>query len=247
MKRKIPAVLLSMVLTIAVLAGCANNKAIDERPSDTPSLSDLYNQITEGAHSSIFIKNNTDGTDDGFKKLIQMMKNEDVDFYNLIDREDVVLIKINCQWDERGGTNTDLLKSIIKAIIEHPDGFIGEIIVADNGQAQYGSLRTGGSMSWKNNNAQDTSQSTQRVVDEFAENYKVSAYLWDTITTKQVEEYIGGDYEDGFILLIPENKKYEPIHHFYVFVTLSYIIELKLGEFLPEHKGQVELYLSDIR
>ena len=41
----------------------------------------------------------------------------------LIAKDDVVIIKVNSQWDERGGTNTDLVKALIQAIVDHPDGF----------------------------------------------------------------------------------------------------------------------------
>ncbi|MGQ9782127.1 MAG: hypothetical protein ACUVQ8_07790 [Nitrososphaeria archaeon] len=43
----------------------------------------------------------------------------------LIARDDVLIIKVNSQWNERGGTNTDLLRKIIGAIIVHPNGFTG--------------------------------------------------------------------------------------------------------------------------
>ena len=85
----------------------------------------------------------------------------------------MVLIKVNSQWDERGGTNTDLVKSIINAITKHPDGWKGEIIVADNGQAQFGGAGRGGSLDWGKNNAEDQTQSVQDVVYMFAVNYKV--------------------------------------------------------------------------
>ena len=52
----------------------------------------------------------------------------------LIGSDDVLLIKNNCQWKERGGTNTDLVRELIHTITQHPDGFNGEIIVVDNGQ-----------------------------------------------------------------------------------------------------------------
>jgi hypothetical protein len=54
----------------------------------------------------------------------------------LIAADDLVLIKVNCQWGERGGTNTDLVRGLVRKIIEHPDGFRGEIVVVDNGQGR---------------------------------------------------------------------------------------------------------------
>ena len=77
-----------------------------------------------------------------------------------IARDDIVLLKINSQWSDRGGTNTDLLQDLIQTIIDHPDGFSGEIVIADNGQGY-------GSMDHRENNAENQSQSTQDVVDMF--------------------------------------------------------------------------------
>ncbi|MEK7755873.1 MAG: hypothetical protein AAB385_01525, partial [Planctomycetota bacterium] len=77
----------------------------------------------------------------------------------LIDPDDVVLIKINAQWPERGGTNTDVLRGLIRVVVDHPDGFIGEVIVADNGQ-NYGNLNRA------QNNAEDTGQSVLDVVND---------------------------------------------------------------------------------
>jgi hypothetical protein len=145
----------------------------------------------------------------GITRLIDLMGSQGYPFYQsaakspvssqngLIGPEDTVIIKVNSQWAERGGTNTDLLKSIIKAITSHPAGFRGEIIIADNGQAQYGSARTGGSLEWEMNNAEDRTQSVQKVADSFSQ-FRVSAYLWDKLTTVRVQEYSEGDTRDGY-------------------------------------------------
>ena len=111
-----------------------------------------------------------------------------------------MIIKVNSQWDERGGTNTDLVKSLIQEIVDHPDGFTGEIIIADNGQAQNGATGTGGNLNFTKNNAEDKSQSMSRVVESFSGTYHVSTYLWDTITTTRVHEYAEGDMNDGYIV-----------------------------------------------
>lgn len=162
--------------------------------------------------SDIFVVNGTTGYDGGFNVLISLMGEHGLLFYKsntsglnqgpegLITRDDVILIKVNSQWNARGGTNTDLLKTIIEAIINHPDGFVGEIIVADNGQDQYGSLNSGGSLDWSYSNAEDHSQSVQKVVDMFADSHKVSTYLWDEIAQNGVDEYSEGDMEDGYVV-----------------------------------------------
>jgi len=100
---------------------------------------------------------------------------------------------VNSQWPERGGTNTDLVKSIIIQICDHPLGFEGEIIIADNGQGR-------GSLSREKSNAKDISQSMEKVAEYFQADYQVSTFLWDEITGKEVEEYEKGDMEDGYIV-----------------------------------------------
>jgi len=162
--------------------------------------------------SDIFVVEGTSGNDGGIAELMNLMREHGLLFYEspvagwnkgpagLIAKDDVVIVKANSQWDERGGTNTDLLKALIQALVDHPDGFIGEVIVADNGQAQYGSAGDGGSLAWSRNNAEDTSQSVHRVVDSFAGSHRVSAYLWDRITAKRVNEYSEGDVEDGYVV-----------------------------------------------
>ncbi len=155
--------------------------------------------------SKIFVVNGTTGGDEGVVKLIGLMGEQGLFFYRsnvngstygltgLISNNSVVIIKINSQWDQRGGTNTDLLRTLIQAILDHPDGFAGEIIVADNGQGR-------GSMDWSQNNAEDHSQSAQKVVDLFSSTSKVSAFLWDTIRQNSVNEYSSGDMNSGYVV-----------------------------------------------
>ncbi len=159
------------------------------------------------ARSKIFIHTDTDGTDDGIEKLISLMNNNDEPFYmtnnqnGMIGVDDVVIIKTNSQWDQRGGTNVDLVESVINAILSHPDGFSGEIVIADNGQDQYGSDGNGGSMNWDKPNSADRSKTILDLVAAYADNsVKISAYLWDDITTNKVDEFSEGDMEAGFIL-----------------------------------------------
>lgn len=56
----------------------------------------------------------------------------------IIDANDVVLIKVNCQWKCRGTTNTDVLRGLIYRILQHPDGFKGEVVIFENGQGRGG-------------------------------------------------------------------------------------------------------------
>jgi len=52
----------------------------------------------------------------------------------LIAADDVVILKVNAQWKCRGGTNTDMLRGLIQRILQHPDGFKGEVVIFENGQ-----------------------------------------------------------------------------------------------------------------
>lgn len=159
--------------------------------------------------SDLFIVQNASGsegsTDTAFSTLLQLMENHSLSFYKtsnhpkgLIARDDVVLIKVNSQWPQRGGTNTDLLKSIIMAIVNHPEGFVGEIVVADNGQGS-------GSLDRTESNAFNHSQSMKKVVDMFPSN-NVSTWLWDNIRTVSVGEYSQGDFTDGYVVNSTENS-----------------------------------------
>jgi len=200
--------------------------------------------------SDIFVIVGTNGYDGGFRKLIELMSTYGIRFYRsdtvgelkgpdgLIARDDVVIVKVNSQWDERGGTNTDLLKAVIEAIVGHPDGFIGEIVVADNGQAQYGPYGFGGSLNWDRNNAEDRAQSVQKVVDLFSNRYRVSTYLWDSITLRRVKEYIEGDMEDGYVVYDNPDPKTGIIVSYPKFKTkFGTYISFKYGLWDPESKS----------
>lgn len=165
--------------------------------------------------SDIFVVEGTTGADNGFDRLISLLEEHGDGFYKtsaesktgsldggsgVIGSDDVVIIKVNSQWNQRGGTNTDLTASIIRAVIDHPNGFSGEVIIADNGQAQYGSAGRGGSLDWGRNNSIDYGRSMQDVANEFAAEYRVSTYLWDAITRNKVAEFSEGDIEDGYIV-----------------------------------------------
>jgi hypothetical protein len=163
-------------------------------------------RATKSPSSEIYVVEDTMGNDDGFKSMIGLMEEKGRSFYKkkgsprgIVASNSVVIVKVNSQWDERGGTNTDLVKSIIEEIVSHPDGFKGEVVIADNGQAQYGSTRHGGSLDYEVNNAVDPAQSNKKVAESFKE-HKVSTYLWDDITTNRIREYSEGDTEDGYII-----------------------------------------------
>jgi hypothetical protein len=161
--------------------------------------------------TNIFVVSEASRQDAGIKRLIRGMAEHFCYFYQtsqkgsgchplgLIAKDDTLIIKVNCQWDQRGGPNTDLLKAFIQAVAAHPDGFCGEIVIADNGQGQYGSNGRGGSLDWLLSNARDHAQSVQKVVNSFNE-FKISTYLWDNITEILVNEYDEQDLNDGYIV-----------------------------------------------
>ena len=88
----------------------------------------------------------------GIDGLLNLMGNNGLKFYRspdesnesgplgMIASNDVVLIKVNAQWKYRGCTNSDLIRGLIQRILDHPDGFTGEIVVFENGQGR-GSLQ----------------------------------------------------------------------------------------------------------
>jgi hypothetical protein len=167
------------------------------------SLEILPRDSESDSTSDIFVVNGPDVAH--VTDLINLMGSQNLSFYQsitlginqgpdgLISATDVVLLKTNCQWSQRGGTNTDFLTELIQAIIDHPDGFDGEIVVADNGQGR-------GSMDYDKTNSEDKQLSAQEVVDGFSSDHEVSAFLWDTIRGNEVQEYSLGDMDDGYIV-----------------------------------------------
>ncbi len=189
---------------MAISLAQSSPSSVNEAPLD---LSIAPRESRKTPSSEIFVVTGTTGADSGFESLVALMEKHNTPFYatqdnpdGTIAKDDVVIIKINCQWDQRGGTNVDLVASIIRAIVSHPDGFTGEIVVADNGQAQFGSAGSGGSMSWTLNNAIDTTMSMSAMAESFSGDYRVSTFLWDRITLNRVSEYSEGDMSDGFIV-----------------------------------------------
>ena len=130
--------------------------------------------------------------------LIELMETQELYFFKnashtsgLIGSNDVVILKVNGQWPYNGGTNTDLVKSVIKAILSHPDGFTGELVITDNGQGQ-------GSMNYAQTNSYYRDQSNLEVAGMFS-SYSVSAFLWDTLRSRTVDEFNDGDFRNGYV------------------------------------------------
>jgi hypothetical protein len=144
----------------------------------------------------------------GLDRLITGMGHQGLKFYRspnasveagpngIIAVDDVVVIKINYQWPERGGTNTDVLRGLIRRIVDHPETFTGEVIVCEN--AQFNSVED---FDRALNNAEDHGLSPHDVVVAFQDlGYNVSHYDWTSIRFTEVAEYNEGDTTSGYIL-----------------------------------------------
>jgi len=133
----------------------------------------------------------------GIEKLLPLMGNHGLKFYRsstetilsgplgLIAPDDVVLIKVNAQWKYRGCTNSDLIRGLIQRILDHPDGFTGEVVIFENGQGR-GSLNCDNTGSGYPDggvhaNANNENHSFLYLVNSVFKNPRVSDYLLDPI------------------------------------------------------------------
>jgi uncharacterized protein (DUF362 family) len=141
----------------------------------------------------------------GVDALLQLMGRSGLKFHRsaaiaetsgpngLIAAADVVLLKVNAQWKYRGCTNSDVVRGLIQRILEHPDGFTGEVVIVENGQGR-GSLRCDTSSSYGGDtsvhaNANDESHSFVYLVEQVFRDPRVSAVLLDPIRSR----FIGTD------------------------------------------------------
>jgi hypothetical protein len=144
----------------------------------------------------------------GLDELLTIMGAQGTKFYRspttsltagpdgIVAADDTVVIKINYQWPERGGTNTDVLRGLIRRILDHPDTFTGEVVVAEN--SQFNSID---GFDRAANNAQDHQQSPHDVVVHFqALGHRVSHFGWTGVRTTQVSEFSAGDRRDGYVV-----------------------------------------------
>ena len=127
-------------------------------------------------------------------KLLRTRKETDIGNEDgLIDKSDIVLIKVNAQWKYRGCTNSDVVKGLIQRILEHPDGFDGEIVLFENGQGR-GSLHCGTTMGGQypnaevHANAEEESHSFSYLVDKVFADTRVSMFLLDPIRNKFISK-----------------------------------------------------------
>lgn len=137
--------------------------------------------------------------DPAIDTLLMMMQSKDIYFYKtvshpsgIVGSDNIVVIKGNFQWTSRNTTSTDRIKGVIWKILQHPDGFTGEIIICDNTQNY--------AIDQEDNNSEDTEQSIVDVVNTFSsKGYPVSLRDWSNVYNIVVEEYSTGDYNEGFV------------------------------------------------
>jgi uncharacterized protein (DUF362 family) len=136
----------------------------------------------------------------GVENLLHWMGRSGLKFYRssqetilsgpsgLIEADDVVLIKVNAQWKYRGCTNSDLVRGLIQRVLDHPEGFRGEVILLENGQGR-GSLNCDEQASIYGDdggihaNANDEIHTFLYLVNQVFRNPRVSSYLLDPIRT----------------------------------------------------------------
>jgi len=133
----------------------------------------------------------------GLDSLLHLMADNGLMFYRssgghplagptgLIAPSDVVVLKVNAQWKYRGCTNSDLIRGLIQRILDHPDGFNGEVVIVENGQGR-GNLSCATTAAYGGDrsvhaNANDESHHFLYLVDKVFSDRRVSATLLDPI------------------------------------------------------------------
>ena len=135
----------------------------------------------------------------GIESLLDLMGRNGLKFYRspfqgirngplgLIAPTDIVLLKVNAQWKYRGATNSDVVRGLIQRILDHPNGFRGEIVIIENGQGR-GSLACDTSSSYSDAkvhaNAVDESHSFLYLVDSVFKDIRVSTFLLDPVRSR---------------------------------------------------------------
>lgn len=111
--------------------------------------------------------------------------------FGIVGSDDIVILKGSFQWDFRNTTSTDRIKGLIWQILQHPDGFTGEILVGDNTQWA--------PIDQDDNNSEDPDQCILDVINTFhSKGYPVYLFKWSDIKYNVVTEYSDSDYTDGY-------------------------------------------------
>ena len=136
--------------------------------------------------------------DPAIDTLVLLMETQDIYLYKtaaqpsgIVGSDDIVIIKGSFQWDFRNTTSTDRIKGLIWQILQHPNGFTGEILVGDN--TQWAAIGE------DDNNSEDPNQSIIDVIRTFhSKGYPVYVFRWADIMFDVVTEFSEGDYNDGY-------------------------------------------------
>ncbi len=139
-------------------------------------------------------------SDPAMDSLFMIMDSKNLNLYKttstpdgLVSSDETVIIKGNFQWKRTLSTNTDRIKGLIWRILQHPDGFTGEILVCENHQ------NSGDADLTLCNNSEDLNQTILDVINTFkAKGYPVDIVLWSDFTEVVVNEYSSGDFTDGY-------------------------------------------------
>jgi uncharacterized protein (DUF362 family) len=208
--------------------GCENTTPPEPPPVEQGNSLFRVNQIPADAFTS---GNHHVGVD----TLLKLMGQKGLKFYRttvsgtengtngLIDPDDVVLIKVNAQWKYRGCTNSDLVRGLVQRVLEHPQGFNGEVVIVENGQGR-GSLACDTSSLYGNSevhaNAQDESHSFLWLVNSLFHDSRVSSFLLDPVRSS----FIGADdhQANGY-------RKYENVSYPCFTTAGGHRIELREG------------------
>ncbi|MBD3286985.1 DUF362 domain-containing protein, partial [candidate division WOR-3 bacterium] len=178
-------------------------------------------------------------SDPAMDTLLAIMEAKDVFLHKtaghsegIVGSEDVVIIKGNFQWTSRNTTSTDRIKGLIWQILNHPDGFSGEIIICDNTQ------EIGTGIGENDNNSEDKAQSIPDVVDVFhAKGYPVYYRSWADMWNIVVDEYSEGNNSNGYTYDYETKVSYPKFRS----PSGDYYISLRYGLWDPES----EIYEAD--
>jgi hypothetical protein len=186
----------------------------------------------------------------GLDSLLYLMADKGLKFYRsagghpfggssgLIAAGDIVLIKVNAQWKYRGCTNSDVIRGLIQRILDHPDGFTGEVVIIENGQTR-GSLNCDSSPAYYGGdrgvhaNANNESHSFLYLINEVFNDPRVSGYLLDPIR----RNFIGDNdhTKDGY-------RKFENVSYPCFTTAGGSRVELKEGVWRAgAHHGNLKL------
>ena len=159
----------------------------------------------------------------GVDALLTVMGKEGSKFYKspqetatsgpggIIDRDDLVVIKVNGQWKHRGMTNIDVIRGLIQSILDHPDDFTGEVVIFENGQGR-GSIDCDMCDAWYTTgesaaNAENPSHTWRWLMENvYNMDDRVSMILFDPYYKERVEE---DDHEgQGFRFFNPHPERH---------------------------------------